>query len=69
MAVGQQLRKRYDAEMGAPLPDQLQMQLQRLAAAERASGRRRTYRRLIVDMSGEAYAASTHDDRLGTLVK
>ena len=36
MAVGQQLRKRYDAQMRDPMPEGLQRQLQRLAAAERA---------------------------------
>lgn len=41
MAVGHQLRKRYDSEMSAPMPEQLQWQLQRLAAAERAHARRR----------------------------
>jgi hypothetical protein len=35
MAVGRQLRKRYDAEMGET-PQELQIQLQRLAKAEGA---------------------------------
>lgn len=38
MAVGRQLRQRYDAQIGETLPQGLQMQLQRLAAAE--GGRR-----------------------------
>jgi hypothetical protein len=41
-AVGQQLRKRYDAQMSEQMPERLQLQLQRLAAAERARARRRT---------------------------
>jgi hypothetical protein len=41
MAVGRQLRKRYDAEMSEPMPERLQLQLQRLAAAERGGGHRR----------------------------
>ena len=36
MAVGRQLRKRYDAEMGDTLPQELQMQLQRLTKVEGA---------------------------------
>jgi hypothetical protein len=40
MAVGRQLRKRYDAEMGETLPQELQMQLQRLAKAEGGCGNR-----------------------------
>ena len=35
-AVGRQLRKRYDPQVSDPMPEGLQRQLQRLAAAERA---------------------------------
>ena len=42
MAVGQQLRKRYDAQMSEPMPEGLRSQLQRLAAAERARAHRRS---------------------------
>ena len=41
MAVGQQLRKRYDAHLNEPMPQGLQSQLQRLAVAERTRARRR----------------------------